>query len=48
MGIKKLNKDFEEFHIDVFNNRKILKNDDNFILKVDEIDIEKETKEELL
>lgn len=37
-----MNKSFEEFHIDVLNNRKILKNDDNTILKVDEIDLEKE------
>ncbi|CAK66000.1 unnamed protein product (macronuclear) [Paramecium tetraurelia] len=40
-NVKKLNKNFEEFHIDFFNNRKILKKDDNSILKVDEIDFEK-------
>ncbi|CAD8142846.1 unnamed protein product [Paramecium pentaurelia] len=40
-NVKKLNKNFEEFHIDFLNNRKILKKDDNSILKVDEIDFEK-------
>ncbi|CAD8128250.1 unnamed protein product [Paramecium sonneborni] len=47
-NVKKLNKNFEEFHIDFLNNHKILKKDDNSILKVDEIDFEKEYKQQIM
>ncbi|CAD8063599.1 unnamed protein product [Paramecium sonneborni] len=47
-NVKKLNKNFEEFHIDFLNDRKILKKDDNSILKVDEIDLEKVPPEEII
>ena len=43
-----MNKNFEEFHIDFLNNRKILKKDDNSILKVDEIDLEKVPTEHII
>lgn len=36
--LKQLNKNFEEFHFGMDHNRKILRNDDNRILKVDELD----------
>lgn len=35
-NLKKLNKSFEQFTIEIFENRKVLKN--NCIMKVDEID----------
>ncbi|CAK73490.1 unnamed protein product (macronuclear) [Paramecium tetraurelia] len=47
-NVKKLNKDFEEFHIDYLNNRKILKTNDNHILKVDEIDLQKDSPQKLM
>ena len=47
--MKKLNKNFEEFRIDILNDRKILKKEDNSFLRVDEIDLEKDEKpQELL
>jgi hypothetical protein len=47
--VKKLNKNFEEFRIDILNDRKILKKEDNSFLRVDEIDLEKDEKpQELL
>ncbi|CAD8166078.1 unnamed protein product [Paramecium pentaurelia] len=46
--INKFNENFEEFHIDFLNDRKILKTDNNCILQVDEIDLEKESPQKFM
>lgn len=38
LRLKSYNPIFEEFHIDIEKDRKILRKDDNSILKVDELD----------
>jgi len=42
-----LNNNFNEFQIDFENNRKILRKEDNSVLKVDEIDDMAEKKEKI-
>jgi hypothetical protein len=39
-NVKRLNMSFEEFKVEIFQNRKVLKTENDNVLKVDEIDFQ--------